>query len=51
MVKIISGESVPKGVRVPSVYIPPDEVKNYAEMDKPDDWWVTKLPVKWQPSH
>jgi ribose transport system substrate-binding protein len=51
MVKIVSGEPVPKGVRVPSVYISPDEVNKYAEMDKPDDWWVTKLPAKWQPSH
>jgi ribose transport system substrate-binding protein len=51
MVKIVRGEPVPKGVRVPSVYISPDEVKKYAEMDKPDDWWVTKLPAKWQPSH
>jgi ribose transport system substrate-binding protein len=51
MSKIIRGEPVMKGVRVPSVYIPADEVKNYAEMDKPDDWWATKLPAKWQPSH
>jgi ABC-type sugar transport system substrate-binding protein len=51
MVKIVRGEPVSKGVRVPSVYIPPDEAKNYAEMDKPDDWWATKLPAKWQPSH
>jgi ribose transport system substrate-binding protein len=51
MVKIVSGEPVSKGIRVPSVYIPPDEVKNYAETDKPDDWWATKLPAKWQPSH
>jgi len=51
MAKIIRGEPVTKGLRVPSVYIPPDKVKNYAEMDKPDDWWATQLPAKWQPSH
>ena len=51
MAKIISGEPVLKGVRVPSVYIPADKVKNYAEMNKPDDWWATQLPAKWQPSH
>jgi ribose transport system substrate-binding protein len=51
MGKIIRGEPVLKGVRVPSVYIPADKVKDYAEMDKPDDWWATQLPAKWQPSH
>lgn len=51
MAKIIRGEPVSKGVRVPSVYIPPAQVKDYAQMDKPDDWWATKLPAKWLPSH
>jgi ABC-type sugar transport system substrate-binding protein len=51
MAKIVRGEPVTKGVRVPSEYIPPDEVKNYAEMDKPDDWWSTKLPAQWLPKH
>jgi ribose transport system substrate-binding protein len=51
MVKIVSGQPVTKGLRVPSVYIPPGKVKDYAEMDKPDDWWATQLPAKWQPSH
>jgi len=51
MGKIVGGESVPKGVRVPSMYIPPEQVKNHAEMDKPDDRWATQLPAKWQPSH
>jgi len=51
MGKIIRGEPVLKGVRVPSVYIPADKVKDYAEMDKPDDWLATQLPAKWQPSH
>jgi ABC-type sugar transport system substrate-binding protein len=51
MAKIIRGEPVTKGARVPSEYIPPDQVKNYVEMDKPDDWWATKLPPKWLPSH
>ena len=50
MAKIVRGEPVPKGAREPSVYIPPDEVKKYAEMDKPDDWWATNLPAKWLPS-
>ena len=51
MAKIVRGEPVTKGVRVPSEYIPPAEVKKYAEMDKPDDWWATKLPAQWLPTH
>ena len=51
MSKIVRGEPVTKGVRVPSEYIPPADVKKYAEMDKPDDWWATKLPAQWLPTH
>jgi ribose transport system substrate-binding protein len=51
MAKIVRGEPVSKGVRVPSVYIPADQVKSYAQMEMPDDWWATQLPAKWQPSH
>jgi ABC-type sugar transport system substrate-binding protein len=51
MTKIVQGEPVPKGMQVPSTYIPPAEVKKYAEMDRPDDWWATRLPAEWQPKH
>ena len=51
MTKIVQGIPVPKGVQVPSVYIAPSDVKNYAQMDRPDDWWATKLPPQWQPKH
>jgi ABC-type sugar transport system substrate-binding protein len=49
MVKILQGKPVHRGVRVPSRYIPPSQIRKYAQMNKPDDWWSTKLPPKWQP--
>jgi ABC-type sugar transport system substrate-binding protein len=51
MTKIVQGQKVPKGVQVPSAYIPPADVKKYAEMNRPDDWWATQLPAQWQPKH
>jgi ribose transport system substrate-binding protein len=49
MVKILKGVSVHRGIRVPSKYIPPSQVRKYAQMGKPDDWWSTQLPAKWLP--
>jgi ABC-type sugar transport system substrate-binding protein len=49
MVKILQGKPVHRGVRVPSRWIPPSQVHKYAQMNRPDDWWSTKLPAKWLP--
>jgi ABC-type sugar transport system substrate-binding protein len=49
MTKILRGQTVKRGVRVPSRYIAPSKVRKYAQMSAPDDWWATELPRKWQP--
>lgn len=48
--KILAGEPVQRGYIVPSEYWSPQEVAaHYAEMDRPDDWWPTKLPDAFKP--
>ena len=41
--KILNGEPVPRGLVIPSEYIAPADAAKYAEMNRPDDWWASKL--------
>ena len=47
--KILKGEPVPRGLVVPTRYIAPAEAAKFAEMDRPDDWWASKLPEQFLP--
>jgi ABC-type sugar transport system substrate-binding protein len=47
--RILRGESVRRGLRIPSEYISPGATGAYAEMDRPDDWWASTLPEDWKP--
>lgn len=47
--RILKGEPVKLGVRVPSEYISPADVANDVEPDRPDDWWASTLPEDWKP--
>lgn len=47
--KILAGEPVPRGLIIPSDYIAPAEAAKFAETDKPDDWWASKLPAQFKP--
>jgi hypothetical protein len=47
--KILAGEPVPRGLIIPSEYIAPKDAAKYAEMNKPDDWWASKLPEQFKP--
>ncbi|MCC3305215.1 substrate-binding domain-containing protein [Sneathiella sp. HT1-7] len=47
--RILRGESVRKGMKVPSEYISPGAAGAYAEADRPDDWWASELPEEWKP--
>jgi ribose transport system substrate-binding protein len=47
--KILAGEAVPRGLVIPSEYIAPADAVKVAELDKPDDWWASKLPEKFKP--
>ena len=47
--KILNGETVPRGLVIPSEYIPPAEAAKYAEMNRPDDWWASQLPDRFKP--
>jgi len=47
--KILAGEPVPRGLVIPSEYVAPADSAKFAELDKPDDWWASKLPEKWKP--
>jgi len=47
--EILNGEPVKRGLAVPSEYIPPAEVGQYVEMERPDDWWASTLPEEWKP--
>lgn len=49
-IKILKGEPVPEILYVPSEYISPAKIDSYVEMDKPDDWWASKLPENWKPA-
>jgi ABC-type sugar transport system substrate-binding protein len=47
--RMLRGESVRRGLRIPSEYISPGAAGAYAEMDRPDDWWASTLPDAWKP--
>ncbi len=47
--KILAGETVKRGITIPSVYIAPQDVGKYVEMNRPDDWWASTLPDQWKP--
>jgi ABC-type sugar transport system substrate-binding protein len=47
--KILAGEPVPRGLVIPSEYISPADAAKFAELDKPDDWWASKLPEAFKP--
>ena len=47
--KILAGEPVPRGLIIPSEYIAPKDAAKFAEMNKPDDWWASKLPQQFKP--
>jgi ribose transport system substrate-binding protein len=47
--KILAGEPVPRGLVIPSEYIAPADAAKYAELNKPDDWWASKLPEPFKP--
>ena len=47
--KILAGEPVPRGLVIPSEYIAPKDAAKFAEMNKPDDWWASKLPEQFKP--
>ncbi len=47
--KILGGEPVPRGLVIPSEYIAPAEAAKLAELNKPDDWWASKLPEQFKP--
>jgi ribose transport system substrate-binding protein len=47
--KILKGEPVPRGLVIPSEYIAPADAAKYAEMDRSDDWWASKLPDQFKP--
>ena len=47
--KILAGEPVPRGLIIPSEYIAPKDAAKFAEMNKPDDWWASKLPEQFKP--
>lgn len=47
--RMLRGEPVRRGLRVPSEYISPGATGSYAEMDRPDDWWSSTLPEEWKP--
>ncbi|MCG6115700.1 MAG: substrate-binding domain-containing protein [Mesorhizobium sp.] len=46
---ILRGEPVSRGIAVPSEYIAPEDIGEYADMDAPDDWWATELPDEFLP--
>jgi ribose transport system substrate-binding protein len=47
--KILNGEPVPRGLVISSEYISPANASKFAEMNKPDDWWASKLPEQFKP--
>lgn len=47
--RILQGESVERGMTVPSEYISPDKNTDFVESDRPDDWWASTLPEEWKP--
>jgi ribose transport system substrate-binding protein len=49
MTRILNGEEVTLGFRVPSVWYAPEDAAALAEMDAPDDWWATDLPPEFLP--
>lgn len=48
-IKVLRGEPVPEILFVPSVFISPDNVDRYVEVNRPDDWWASELPEEWKP--
>lgn len=47
--RILAGQPVPRGLVIPSQYIAPGEAAKFAEMNRPDDWWASKLPDNFKP--
>lgn len=47
--RILRGEPVRRGLRIPSEYISPGAAGAYAEPKRPDDWWASTLPEEWKP--
>lgn len=47
--KVLRGEPVPRGLVIPSEYIAPADAAKFAELNKPDDWWASKLPETFKP--
>jgi ABC-type sugar transport system substrate-binding protein len=47
--RMLRGESVRRGLRIPSEYISPGATGSYAELSRPDDWWASTLPEAWKP--
>ena len=48
--KILAGETVKRGIIIPSEYIAPKDIEKYVELNRPDDWWASTLPDRWKPS-
>jgi ABC-type sugar transport system substrate-binding protein len=48
--KVLAGEPVKRGIRIPSEYIAPKDIDKYVEPNRPDDWWASTLPDQWKPT-
>lgn len=47
--KLLDGETVPRGLQAPSEVIAPADVDRYVLRDRGDDAWANELPAQWQP--
>ena len=47
---ILKGEAVTRGTAVPSEYIAPGDIADYADEAAPDDWWASELPAEFLPA-
>ena len=47
--RVLKGEPVNVGMTLPSEYISPEAIGGFVELDRPDDWWASKLPEEWKP--
>ena len=48
--KLLAGETVKRGIVIPSEYIAPKDIEKFVEANRPDDWWASTLPDQWKPN-
>jgi ABC-type sugar transport system substrate-binding protein len=45
----LAGQTIKRGIKIPSEYISPADIGRYVEANAADDWWASTLPNEWKP--